>query len=244
MGTDGSAAESTPRTTLHSMPLNTSSVSYIPGPSSYGERAPSSYADKQLNYMTEEQKRQVYVDDVLHDMDTNSFDIDKEKEEDDKNSLLEQIDLLRTTLEEDGVDLNSVPMVNKDNALTDIQNVYKILRLKNDRNSYCSFAEEVLLSGAYGMEYLFDGKKEWLGRRIDLVGWSQTVKMKLRRIRYETSTFVQGVMQDYNISPGMRLALELLPSMFLFSRQKRIANDAYANADYGDDINRLNAEMV
>jgi hypothetical protein len=47
-----------------------------------------------------------------------------------------------------------------------------VLRLKNDRNRYSSFAEEMILSMAYGLEYLFDGEKEWFGRKPDLVGWN------------------------------------------------------------------------
>ena len=119
------------------------------------------------------------------------------------------------------------------------KNVYKILRLKNDRNRYCSFAEEIILAGAQGIEHLFDGKKEWFGRKPDLVGWHQTVKVKLRRMRFETSTMVQGVMQEYNMSPGMRLMLELIPSMFLYSRQRSLATRNHDNLNI--DIEYQNA---
>jgi hypothetical protein len=127
--------------------------------------------------------------------------------------------------------------------MKDIQNIYKILRLKNDRNRYCSFAEELILSGAYGMEYLFDGKKEWFGKAPDLTDWSSTVKVKLRRMRYETSTFVGEVMQEYNLSAGVRLALELLPSMFLYSRNRRISknDNLVSDNDYKNAISQLNS---
>ena len=150
--------------------------------------------------------------------------------------------MLKITLEDEGIDTSNVPTVNKNSSITDIQNVYKILRLKNDRNRYCSFAEELILSGAYGLEYLFNGQKEWFGRKPDLVGWPDTVKVKLRRMRYETSTFVQEVMQEYNMSAGVRLALELLPSMFLYSRNRRISqNDSLvSDTEYKDAMNNLN----
>jgi len=207
---------------------------------------PQSVEDNQLKYMTMEQKKQTYVDDVLNDMSDDrdtEFDIDKEKEEDDKNSLLEQIDMLRMSLEDDGTDINNIPLVNKNSNMSDIQNVYKILRLKNDRNHYCSFAEEVILAGAYGMEFLFDGEKEWFGRKPDLIGWSKTVQIKLRRCRYQTSTFVKEIMQEYNMSPGMQLVLELIPSMFLFSRQKKLATQAQKNEDnrYNEAFSNLNS---
>jgi len=156
---------------------------------------------------------------------------------------LEQIDMLKITLDDDGVDVSGVPQITKTSSMKDVHNVYKILRLKNDRNRYCSFAEELILSGAYGMEYLFDGKKDWFSKRPDLTGWSSTVKVKLRRMRFETSTFVQEVMQEYNMSAGMRLALELLPSMFLYSRNRRLSQDdnLVSDADYKNAISKLNS---
>ena len=141
--------------------------------------------DSQLRNMTIEQRRQDKINNVLRDIDDKEleFNIDKEREEDDRASLLEQIDMLKITLEDDGVDVSGVPIINKQSSMKDVQNIYKILRLKNDRNRYCSFAEEIILSGAYGLEYLFDGKKTWWGRQPDLTDWSSSVKCKLRRMR-------------------------------------------------------------
>lgn len=202
------------------------------------------YDDEQLNNMTREQTKQERINKVLDGIDDKDleFNIEKEKEDDDKASLFEQIDMLKMTLEDDGINISGVPNVNKNSSIKDVQNVYKILRLKNDRNRYCSFAEELILAGAYGLEYLFDGNREWFGRKPDLIGWPDTVKVKLRRMRYETSTFVQEVMQEYNMSSGVRLALELLPSMFLYSRNRRISqnNNLVSDYEYKNAINNLN----
>jgi hypothetical protein len=201
--------------------------------------------DNQLKNMTIEEQKQDKLNHVLRDIDERGveFNIDKEREDDDKSSLLEQIDMLKITLEDDGIDISNVPQIGKSSNMKDIQNIYKILRLKNDRNRYCSFAEELILSGAYGLEYLFDGKKDWWGRKPDLTDWSSTVKVKLRRLRYETSTFVSEVMHEYNLSPGFRLALELVPSMFLYSRSRRISQtDNLVNDNqYKDAISNLNS---
>jgi hypothetical protein len=202
--------------------------------------------DKQLHTMTLEQKKQNYVNEALHDIDNADnedleIDIDQEREEDDKIALLEQIDQLRDSLEDDNVNLSNVPLVTKSNSISDIKNIYKILMLKNDRNRYCSFAEELILSGAYGIEYLFDGKKEWLGRKPDLVGWSNTVKIKLRRCRFQTSSLVKEMMSSYNMGPAWQLALEVIPSMFLYSRSKKLANnDSISDDKYDDAISALN----
>ena len=204
----------------------------------------ASYRDNRLNEMTDEQVKQVKINKVLNGIDDKGleFNIEKEKDEDDKASLFEQIDMLKITLEDEGIDISGVPNVDKNSSTRDVQNVYKILRLKNDRNRYCSFAEELILAGAYGLEYVFDGKKEWFGRKPDLIGWPDTVKVKLRRMRYETSTFVQDVMQEYNMSSGVRLALELLPSMFLYSRNRRISqqDNLISDSEYKNAISDLN----
>jgi len=201
--------------------------------------------DVQLKSMTIEEQNQTHVNKVLEDIEIDEnleFDIDKEKEEDDKNALLEQIDGLRESLLDDGINLSTVPIVTNSSSLSDISNVYKVLQLKNNRNRYCSFAEELILAGAYGLEYLFDGKNEWLGRKPDLVGWSSTVRIKLRRCRFQTSTLVKDMMQSYNMGPGFQLFLELIPSLFLYSRAKKLSNNSSADdAKYEEALSNLNS---
>jgi hypothetical protein len=209
--------------------------------------------DTYLKNITIEQQKQDYVNEVLGDINTNDneelgFDIDKEKDEDDKNALLEQIDTLRGTLDDDGINLSNIPLVSSDNSIIEIKNIYKVLKLKNDRNRYCTFAEELILAGSYGFEYIFNGKNEYFGRKIDLRGWSNTVRIKLRRSRYQTSTLIKDMLHDYNIGPGIHLLMELIPSMFLYSNQKNqanhdnISNDLRNNDDqYNDAISQLNS---
>jgi hypothetical protein len=184
-------------------------LSYKPNPDSY------------LGRVTEEQKKQKILKHVLNGVEDQKFSVEKEKEEDDKAILLEQIDMLIMNLKDEGIDVGRVPVVDNSSSMDDIQNVHKILRLKNDRNRYCSFAEECILAGSQSLEWMFDGKKGYMGRQPDLRGWSATVNIKLRRMRYDTSTFVSEVMQDYNLGHGTRIMLELLPSLFLYSKMKK-----------------------
>ena len=72
------------------------------------------------------------------------------------------------------------------------------------------------------MESVFDGEREVFGSKIDLTGYSDTVKVKLRRMRYDTSTFVSNMMKGYNIGSGWRIVLELIPSLFLYSRDRKL----------------------
>jgi hypothetical protein len=203
--------------------------SYKPRPNSYMER------------VTEEQKKQKILKHVLHGVEDQKFSVEKEKEEDDKAILLEQIDMLITNLKDEGIDVSRVPEVDNSSPIEDIENVHKILRLKNDRNRYCSFAEECILAGSHTLEWLFDGKKQYIGRRPDLRGWSATVNIKLRRMRYDTSTFVSEVMQDYNLGHGTRILFELLPSLFLYSKMKKsqYADNLITSDEMNSAIDRI-----
>jgi hypothetical protein len=202
------------------------------------------YSDKTNSYverMTEEQKKQKILKHVLSGMEDQKFSVEKEKEEDDKAILLEQIDMLITNLKDEGIDVSRVPEVNNSSPLDDIENVHKILRLKNDRNRYCTFAEECILAASQTLEWLFDGKKTYLGRRPDVRGWSATVNIKLRRMRYDTSTFVSEFMQDYNLGHGTRIMLELFPSLFLYSKMKKsqYADNLVSSDEMNNAIDRI-----
>ena len=198
---------------------------------------PNSYMEK----VTEEQKKQRILKHVLDGVEDQKFSVEKEKEEDDKAILLEQIDMLITNLKDEGIDVSRVPDVDNSSPIEDIENVHKILRLKNDRNRYCSFAEECILAGSHTLEWLFDGKKQYIGRRPDLRGWSATVNIKLRRMRYDTSTFVSGVMQDYNLGHGTRILCELFPSLFLYSKMKKsqYADNLITSDEMNSAIDRI-----
>ena len=137
--------------------------------------------------------------------------------------------------------MDRIPDIDADSSRKEAKGVLKILQIKNDRLRYCDMFEEGILACAYGLESVFDGKKEWFGTKIDLVGYSDTVKVKLRRMRYDTSSFVSGVMQGYAIGHGWRIIFELLPSLFLYSRDRRLrTNDnLVSDASYKDAIRDL-----
>jgi len=202
------------------------------------------FKDKQLNVITDEEIKQKEINKVLGSPKTEANDdlIKQEEDEDELAKILEQVDLLKTNLESEGVDLRRIPDVNHLSSIKECKAVLRILQIKNDRLRYCDMFEEGILAGAYFLENIFDGKKEWFGTRIDLVGWPETVKVKLRRMRYDTSTFVGEIMKGYNISSGWRILFELLPSIFLYSRDRRLrTNDNLISDDkYRDAINNLN----
>jgi hypothetical protein len=200
--------------------------------------------DAQLNQMTTEERKQQHINNVLNNIEKNDDDsmfVQEEEEEDEMAKIMEQIDLLRTNLESEGENLTKIPEVTTSTSKKDASLILRMLQKKNDRLRYCDIFEEGILAVAYFLEDKFDGKKEWLGNKIDLVGWPDTVKVKLRRMRYNTSSFVGDVMKGYNIGHGWRILLELLPSLLLYSRDRRVkANDNLISDDkYKDALREL-----
>jgi hypothetical protein len=209
---------------------NTPAQAYYPSSNSIPKSWSSSNPDdSQLNRMTNEELKQSRVSEVLSNIEKNNDDaefIQQEDEGDEMARIMEQIDLLRGNLENENIDLTRIPEVNSGTSKKEAKAVLRILQIKNDRLRYCDFFEEGILAVAYGLEGVFNGNREILGSKIDLTGYSDTVKVKLRRMRYDTSNFVSGIMQGYNISSGWRIVLELIPSLFLYSRNRRLkAND-------------------
>ena len=200
--------------------------------------------DRQMRQITHEERMEKNLDQVLGVPEHTTTDkfLDAEDEEDEMLEIIVQIDNLRSNLESDGVNLERIPEITPSSSMKEAQSVLKILQIKNDRLRYCDMFEEGILAVAYGLESVFDGKREMFGTKIDLVGWPETVKVKLRRMRYNTSSFVSNVMKGYAIGHGWRIVLELIPSLFLYSRDRRIrTNDnLVSDAKYTDALNELN----
>jgi hypothetical protein len=206
--------------------------------------SPSKPTDPHLSQMTNEERRQHHINKVLGKMEKNDDDstfVQQEEEEDEMARIMEQIDLLRTNLESEGVDLSRIPEVHTHTNRKDARAILRMLQIKNDRLRYCDMFEEGILAMAYALEGAFDGKKEYFGTKIDLVGWPDTVKVKLRRMRYNTSSFVGDIMKGYNIGHGWRILLELLPSLFLYSRDRRIktGDNLMSDDKYKDALREL-----
>lgn len=200
--------------------------------------------DVDLSDVTEEQERKSHIKSVMREIaPSHNFSFEKEKKEDEKCVMLEEIDSLLYSLTDAEVDLSRIPKVNFSSSHEEIEMVLKILRHKSDRARYCNLAEEFIIWGAYGMEELFDGKKVWLNRyQPCLTGWHTHVQTKLRRMRHDTSQIVSDVMHDYNIGPGMRVLLELVPNMFVYSNEKKKnhgQNSLYSNEELAAANERL-----
>lgn len=183
--------------------------------------------DPALVHMSDEQRKQRVLQNALNSINTTpmsgdeKFNLDAEKMSDKKNMILEQINMLRTNLEDEGIKISDVQLVTTENTFEEVESVYKQLRYRNDHARYCGFANEFAQMGAYGLEWAFDGNKSYFGLRPDLTGWGATLNIKMRRLSYETSSLVSEGMRSYNMGNFSRLCLELIPSMVLHSKMRK-----------------------
>jgi hypothetical protein len=230
----------------YSLPVKADDADDDAGPSSgpsggsdKPERESWAPRDPHLSRITEEERRQSYVNKATADIyrsDDDADFINADDEEDELSKILEQIDQLYSILEIEGIPLGSIVKPGPHASKKEAKSVLKILQIKNDKLICCSLFEECVLAGAYALEDVFDGHREVFGRKYDLTGYSDMIKLKLRRMRYNTSTFVSGIMQAYNISPAWRILIELVPSLFLYSRdRKNKSTDTLVNnAEYNN----------
>lgn len=183
-----------------------------------------------LEYYTKEQQRREQINNVMKmTSNVSKISFEEEKKEDLKCEMLAEIDALMEDLDIEENNLANIPKVDKNSSYSEVENTLKRLRYKNDHAQYCHFANELLLLLAHAMGTLFDGKKVWFGKyRPDLTGWHNIVLQKTKRMRYNTGQIVYKFMQEYKISPFLRILFELIPNMLIYSNTK--------SRGYGQDL--------
>jgi len=204
------------------------------------------YDDSRLSKLTQEEEHQRIMFDVLgqstKDIDDDDNFIAKQEEEDLKYDILGQIDLLREILNEEGVPIDNIQMVDASNTVDEIKFTLRTLRRKNNCNRNTMLAEDVILGITFLLEELCDGKKVYFGRTPDLRGWHKTVNTKLRRMRPDTNEIAQNVTEGLGMGPGMRIALELIPSAFIFARKRQTQHDSHAISD--DEVRQATDDII
>ena len=189
---------------------------------------------------TEEHANQRLVDGIFkyqNSVPDSNYDLLDENISDTKMLLLEKISSLREELENNGVNLDKISDVNESSSLDEVEYIAKLLMLKVNRDRYSTFGEECILAMARGLETMCDGKRKIFGFQPDLTNCTDIVKVKLRRVKNETSQIVSNVVDRYGISPLMTVLLELIPSLYLHSRRRKIQSSSQWNLY--DDINEI-----
>lgn len=188
--------------------------------------------DSYYNYKTKEEMLQNNIQSVMTNVPDINFNMEQENEKEQKNHLLEVIESLKDDLEELGVKVDRIPNVSYDSSLQAIEDVHKRLLFKYNKIKYNAIAEEALIACANLLELMFNGKNEYFGVKPDVIGYSDVVKSKLKRIRFETSTAVSKFVTHYDIGIFPRIAMELLPSLITQSQRRRFQNNDTINASF------------
>ena len=196
------------------------------------------------NNTKNEQYRHDVFSNVLHNIKPNAeytHDIYTEELKNKKSMILEQIQLLILLLKEENEDISNIPEVSENVTIERLDHIYKILKIKKDRNQFSTLGEEIIMFCVHLLESFFDGERVIFGKfQPDLTGWHNSVAVKLRKMKYETSTVISDIVQTYNISYGTRLAIELIPSLFLYSKMKSTCKKKYAKNDLADNLSNIN----
>lgn len=231
----------------HGMGIDTNYAYRTSLPNTTNSASNNRFNDSRMQTMTLEQERRDHLSHVIGNINPNGmnsgYDLMEEREYDDKNVMLEEIDDLIEIAEDNGVDISRIPKVDKTSTFAEVRDVYNKLRYKNDSHNYDQFANEIFMLVAHGAEYLFDGEKEWFGKHPDLTGWSDTVKTKLRRMRYEKTKLVRKIVDQYQIPPWMRIGMEIVPSAFTYTRNRRSAvrDNIASDKQFKSALNQLNS---
>lgn len=135
--------------------------------------------------------------------------------EDDREELLENCCSLRDELKELGINISNIPEPHSSMSKEELERIFRRLRIKNDRKRATTTAEELIFLAAKGAGKIFNGKHEFFGYKLDARGWDAIVKGKFKRMRFDTSAWVSGIMKEYTMSSGMRIGVELVPSLLI-----------------------------
>jgi len=192
------------------------------GEESESESEPEEQTEEKSDFqkITEEQTEQNYINNFMEkrwgDVEPVKNDMPMRLNEH-KLGMLEEIDDLKEDLKSE-VNLDTLPNVNYNSSLEDIERVHIILRKKHERIRYSNTATDWVMLFSGMAEAFFDGEREVLGMRPNMKGISKKLKVKLRRIRYDTSVVVGQILNDNNIGPIMRIGIELIPTILIHSQ--------------------------
>jgi hypothetical protein len=193
--------------------------------------------------ITDEHDKKTKIMEVFSDMrktNRTGFSMNIERTRDSKSNKIEQICNIISTLDEEGVDIRGFTIPSMDSTMEEIDSVLNLVNMKMNRTRYSSLFEEIVIGGAEFMESKLDGTRaippfNW---KPDYTGYSNTVSVKLHRMRYETSKLVGNSMEKLNIGSTARILMELLPSLLLYpktnSNRRREHSDSGIAGSFGN----------
>jgi len=176
-------------------------------------------APQQTPYETESYNK------ILYGTGTSAYDEDMEQE---RLNMIESIDELRSELSTmDGVNIKTIPHVDRNSNIHDIKSVYKLLLQKKNMSMYFETAKDVILIGINKLVNFCDGRPG----RPNLTGWERTANFKLNSLKTEMANMVGGFFKNYNIPPILQILFSLVPSAFLHASLRERQSGLKASND-------------
>lgn len=123
-------------------------------------------------------------------------------------------------LKEAGVDISYYQNKYSDNMSPRDARLLKYqLRATVERSQYTSMFEHVIVGTSLLIEKVFNGKREFLGSKPNMVGWSGSVEQQLRQIRSTTNELVTKTLEKHSISAEKRILVTLAMSALMYQRR-------------------------
>jgi len=206
-----------------------------------GTRSPT--RDFNAETMEERQSRalNLFIDSNNDGEKRDNYDLSHERMDDEKLMMIEQIEELKVNLELEDTDVSRFK-VDENDSFDTIKKIHTKLKLKSQYKSYSGMFEHSVILGAECVEWAFDGRKDYFGYTPDMTGWSETVQVRLQRMKLETASFVSGIMQEYKMSSGLNIFFQLVLSGVMHSVAKNKENQDAALATGSSDAPELNRE--
>lgn len=182
--------------------------------------APNKFHIPKDPHISEEQKKRLHVENVIHNMSgktTDIFDKNKKRTIDTKLDKLRKIKNIAMSLTEANKPLPEYEPVTIHSSEEDIDTVLSLLELTKNRISYTTTVQEIAEVGAMVLEYVFNGQRKIPVFDIspDYRGYSQTLRAKLRGLQYEISEAVNETFEG-GMGNKTKIAFDLLPSLFTY----------------------------
>jgi hypothetical protein len=216
-------------------------------PSSYLEPShPSPPLDINLNFGSDDGKS----DNGKSDNIMNTFDTASEAGSDEmmetaneQSEIVQYLNILR----ESNVDVTYYKNKFSDNMSPRDARLLKYqLRATVERAQYTTMFEHVIVGTSLLIEKIFNGKRDFLGSKPNMVGWSGSVEQQLRQIRSTTNELVSKTLEKHSISAEKRILVTLAMSALMYQRrpifattETPTATDRYSSAvDNADRVLR------
>jgi hypothetical protein len=192
----------------------------------------------EIDFVTSEQKKQGYVDDIVGKGNTRDellYDIQKQNNKARKSQLIVDIKLLRKGLKSNkDIDMKDYQKPTEDMPISYLEALKRELVMLDTRITSSEMVEEIIVLGLKGIGKFLDGKRSILGIKPRVTGYHNQAQIKLRRMKYQTSKFLGSIIGEGEMHPAIQLGTSLGVGMLLYSGFN-LANDGKKDNEKKED---------